>query len=73
MSQHAYQGTDLTVQHAWLNDMDKKGSVEWRLIWIMLVIITAIAIIGLIVILFYAGSHSSSPFSYFGNLLGGGS
>ena len=53
--------------------MDKKGSVEWRLIWIILVIITALAVIGLIVILFYASSHGSSPFSYFGNLLGGGS
>ncbi len=51
--------------------MDKKGSVEWRLIWIILVIITAIAIIGLIVVLFYGISHGTSPFSYFGNLLGG--
>jgi uncharacterized membrane protein len=53
--------------------MDKKGSVEWRLIWIILVIITALAVIGLVVLLFYASSHSSSPFSIFGNLLGGGS
>ncbi|MCL4391323.1 MAG: hypothetical protein M1284_00870 [Candidatus Parvarchaeota archaeon] len=51
--------------------MNKKASVEWRLIWLMLVIITALAIISLIVILFYASSHTSSPFSFFGNLLGG--
>ncbi|EEZ93220.1 MAG: hypothetical protein BJBARM4_0147 [Candidatus Parvarchaeum acidiphilum ARMAN-4] len=53
--------------------MNNKGSVEWRIIWLILVIITAVAIIGLVIILFYASSHSSSPFAYFGNLLGGGS
>lgn len=52
--------------------MNKKGSVEWRLVWIILVIITALATISLITILFYGSLHGSSPFSYFGNLLGGG-
>ena len=39
----------------------------------MLVVVTALAAISLIIFLFYAGSHGSSPFTYFGNLLGGGS
>ncbi|EFD92938.1 MAG: hypothetical protein BJBARM5_0311 [Candidatus Parvarchaeum acidophilus ARMAN-5] len=51
--------------------MNNKASVEWRLIWIMLVIITAIMAIALVVLLFYTSSHGASPFSYFGNLLGG--
>lgn len=51
--------------------MNTKGSVEWRLIWIILVVVTALAAISLVIILFYASSHSSSPFSYFGNILGG--
>ena len=73
MCLHAYLVTGLTVLRALDNDMNKKASVEWRLIWIILIIITALAAIALIVFLFYASSHSTSPFSYFGNLLGGGS
>ena len=37
-----------------MNNYYRKGSVEWRIIWIILVIITALAAIGLIVVLFYA-------------------
>lgn len=51
--------------------MEKKGSVEWRIIWMIIVIASVIVAILIIVILYYATSNGASPFTYFQNLFGG--
>lgn len=51
--------------------MNKKGSVQWRLMWLIIVIITFIVALALVAILYYASSSGASPFSYFQGLLGG--
>ncbi|MCL5016631.1 MAG: hypothetical protein M1441_00630 [Candidatus Parvarchaeota archaeon] len=50
--------------------MDKKASVQWRLIWLVIVIITFIVALALIAVLYYASAHGTSPFNYFQGLLG---
>ena len=51
--------------------MDKKGSVEWRIIWMIIVIATALVAILIVYILYYASANGTSPLSFFNNLLGG--
>lgn len=62
----------MSALHRSMIIMNNKGSVEWRITWLILVIITIVVAITLIVLLFYASSSGPSPFSFFGNLLGGG-
>lgn len=51
--------------------MDKKGSVEWRIIWMIIVMATAIVVIAIILLLYYASANGTSPLTFFGNLFGG--
>ena len=51
--------------------MDKKGSVEWRIIWMIIVIATAILAILIILLLYYASSNGTSPLNFFANVFGG--
>jgi membrane protein YdbS with pleckstrin-like domain len=51
--------------------MDKKGAVEWRMIWMIVVIATVIVAILIIVLLYYAYSNGTSPLTFFQNLFGG--
>jgi membrane protein YdbS with pleckstrin-like domain len=55
-----------------INFMNKKGSVEWRIVWMIIVIATAVVAILIIYLLYYASSHNTSPFVFFSNLFGAG-
>ncbi len=52
--------------------INNKGSVEWRITWLIIVVITFVIAITVLALMFYVSSHGQSPFSYFGNILGGG-
>lgn len=51
--------------------MDKRGLIEWRIVWIIIVVATAVVVILIFFLLYYVSSTSQSPFSFFSNLLGG--
>jgi uncharacterized membrane protein len=47
-----------------------KGSVEWRIIWIILVIVAAIIVVVLSLTIYFESIHQQSPFSFFTYLFG---
>lgn len=52
--------------------MNKKGDVEWRIIWLIAVIAGLIVMTLVIITLYYAQNNAQSPFSLFSNIFGGG-
>lgn len=55
----------------WAVNMDKKASVPWRIMWILITIITALVVIAVVAILFYSSTHGTSPFDFFRGIFGG--
>ena len=51
--------------------MNKNGSVEWRIIWIIAILAAVIILIALFLLLYFAEVNGTSPFVLFGNMFGG--
>ncbi|MGC8516660.1 MAG: hypothetical protein ACP5MT_02080 [Candidatus Acidifodinimicrobium sp.] len=51
--------------------MDSKGAVEWRIVWLIIVIISLVVMIYIVYNMYYASSSNPSLFSYFSGLFGG--
>ncbi len=51
--------------------MNKKGAVEWRIVWLIISILVIIVVIFVVYDMYYSYIHGESPLTFFQNMFGG--